>query len=616
MIINFNSITKYYGSNKILDNVSGIIKSKSRIGIIGANGAGKTTLFKILTSEIEYEQGELFINSNVKIGYLHQNSLVESNNTVFDEMNSVFAKEHAAIEKLSKLDINNLNEKSEYERLYSFITARDAYNTETKIKYVLNGLDFKEDTYTKPVNVLSGGEKTRLALAKLLLTDCNVLLLDEPTNHLDFKTCSWLEEYLKSFNGAVISITHDRYYLNSVCDTIWEVEFGKISEYVGNYNQYKLLKQQKLEYQQKLYDEYVEKQQKLKDYIAKNLVRASTSAMAKSRRRDLEKMEEVLPPSEYNKKINLKFTFDKKSWFDVLKVNDLSVKINNNILFSNLNLDIKQKQKIAIIGENGIGKTTLFKVLLGIHNNFDGKFKWGNDVTIGVFDQNKIFEDSSKTVIDELWDNYKNLTENQIRTALATMLFTGDDVFKKISEISGGESARLQFANLSLAKNNTLMFDEPTNHLDMSSKESLEQALLHFDGTEIIISHDRYFLNTVPDIIVYLSKEKVVVFEGKFDEFMQKLEKAPSPSQKPQKQQKQHAGYTTKEQRANAAKKRNEISALESKINLLEQEIASLEQQIEQNSKDFVKLEEYCNKLEQKKMELDEISEKWLVLSE
>lgn len=616
MIINFNSLTKYYGSNKILDGVFGVIKSKSRIGIIGSNGAGKTTLFKILAKELDYDDGELYYNPNVKIGYLSQNSLIESNKTVFEEMDSVFEAEHNAIKRLSELNINNLNEKSEYEKLYSFITARDAYNTETKIKYVLNGLDFKEDTYKKPINVLSGGEKTRLALAKLLLTDCNVLLLDEPTNHLDFKTCAWLENYLKSFNGAVVSITHDRYYLNSVCDTIWEVEFGKICEYIGNYTDFKSQKQHKLEYQQKLYDEYIEKQQKLQDYIARNLVRASTSAMAKSRRKELEKMETVLPPSEYNKKINVRFTFDKKSWFDVLKINDLTLKIENRVLFKNLNLDIKQKQKIAIVGENGIGKTTLFKALLGSHQQYDGKFKWGNDVSIGVFDQNKIYQDSNKTVIDEVWDKYTTLTENQVRTALASMLFTGDDVFKKISDISGGESARLQFAVLSLAKNNTLMFDEPTNHLDMSSKESLEAALLNFDGTEIIISHDRYFLNTVPDTIVYLSEDKIIVFDGKFDEFIKAFNNTPSPSICQPKQQKSNSGYTTKQDRANAAKKRNEISAIEKQISLLEQQIVELERLIEQNNNDFIKLEQYCNELELKKQQLDKLTEKWLELSE
>ncbi len=615
MIINFLNITKYFGSDLILDKVSGNIEENARIGIIGANGAGKTTLMNIISESFDFDSGELYVNPNVKFGYLHQNSLVESENTILEEMESVFSIERQAIERLGQLDYTDSSSKYEYESLMSFINSRDAYNIDVKISSVLNGMGFKDTDKSQRVSTLSGGEKTRLALAKLLLTDCNVLLLDEPTNHLDFTTCAWLENYLKSFKGAVISVTHDRYYLDKVCDTIWEVEFGKINEYKGNYSDYKVQKQEKIDFLQKKYDEYIERKNKLNDYVARNLVRASTSAMAKSRRKELEKMQEVAAPTEYTKQIHIGFTFDKKSWFDVLKTNNLSVKIDDKTLFSNLTIDVKSGVRIAIIGENGTGKTTLFKTLCNNHTEYTGNFSWGKEVSIGVFEQNHIFDNPENRVIDEIWDRFPTLTEQEIRSRLAMLLFCGDDIYKKVSNISGGESARLQLAILSLCKNNTLLFDEPTNHLDMMSKEKLEKALLNFKGTQFVISHDRYFLNTVPDIIIYLSKEKVIVFNGKFDEFETAfntdIKEQPKPEKKPKP-----TDYTSKSDRAIIAKKRNELSKIEKEIAKLENEIPILEDFINNNPSDFQKLQDVCIQLEQNKKEIDTLSEKWLILSE
>jgi len=616
MIINLSSITKYFGSNLILNGVSGIIDNNSRIGIIGANGAGKTTLMNIISSTIDYDSGDMYINPDVKIGYLIQNSLVDSTKTIYQEMESVFSKEKEAIHRLSTIDLSDPKAKYEYDKLLSFINSRDAYNIEIKINTVLNGMGFAEEQKSQIVCNLSGGEKTRLALAKLLLTDSNVLLLDEPTNHLDFQTCNWLENYLSTFKGAVISVTHDRYYLDKVCNTIWEVEFGKLTEYKGNYSFYKAEKKAKLDFLQKQYDEYIEKQQKLKDYIAKNLVRASTSAMAKSRRKELEKMEEITPPSEYNKQIRLKFNFDKKSWFDVLKIKDLSLHIGGKHLFSNLNLDIKSGSKVAIIGENGAGKTTLFKALIDAFSNHVTEIRWGKETTIGVFEQNHIFENADKRVVDEFWDNFPTLTENDVRSKLAALLFCGEDIYKTVGKISGGESARLQLAVLSNQRNNTLLLDEPTNHLDMMSKEKLEQALIDFNGTQLVISHDRYFLNTVPDIIVFLSSDKVIVFNGKFDEFQNKFVLEQTKEKPTEKSDKKTEGYTTKADRAAAAQKRNKISALEKSISLLESEIAQLENIIVQSSSNFEVLEKSCIELEDKKKELDKLSEEWLILCE
>ncbi len=616
MIISFNDITKYFGSDMILKGASGIVDATSRIGIIGANGAGKTTLFNILSGKLDNDDGTIYINPSVKIGYLEQNSLIDSDKTITEEMQSVFTEEKNAIKRIEQLDLSIPESKYEYDRLLSFINSRDAYNCDVKINTVLNGMGFDQSVRDQKVCDLSGGEKTRLSISKLLLTDCNVLLLDEPTNHLDFVTCSWLENYLSTFKGAVISITHDRYYLDKVCDTIWEMEFGKITEYKGNYTFFKAEKKAKLDFLQKKYDEYIEKQAKLKDYVARNLVRASTSAMAKSRRKELEKMEEVLPPAEYNKQIHIGFHFDKKSWFDVLKITNLSLCIEDRVLFDGLSFDIKAGSKVAIIGENGTGKTTLFRALQGKHENFSGDIRWGKEVSISVFEQNHIYDNPDKTVLNELWDHFPTMIEQDVRSRLAMLLFSGDDVYKKLSDISGGESARLQLAILSLYKNNTLLFDEPTNHLDMMSKEQLEQALLSFGGTQFIISHDRYFLNTVPDIIVYLSKDRVIVFNGKFDEFQSKYNNIEENKPKQIKKAPTTNSYVTKADRAAAAKKRNEISSIEKEIARLEDEIKELETFISDNPTDFKKLEQSCIELEEKKTLLDELTEKWLELTD
>lgn len=618
MIINLNGITKYFGSDQILKGACGIIHENSRIGIIGANGAGKTTLLNILTGKYTADGGTIYINPSVKLGYLTQNSLVNSENTVYEEMKSVFKKELDALEKIKNFDFSNQSSKYEYDKLLSFINSRDAYNIDVKINYVLNGMGFTNENKAQRVSVLSGGEKTRLALAKLLLTDSNVLILDEPTNHLDFNTCMWLENYLNDFNGAVISVTHDRYFLDKVCNCIWELEFGIINEYKSNYTGYKSEKAKRLEEQEKKYKEQLERREKLKDYVARNIVRASTSGMAKSRQKELERMDEPTQPTSYTKQINIHFNKSNKSWFDVLKIVNLNIYIENKLLFKNLNIDIKAGERVAIIGDNGTGKTTLFKTLLGEHKEYQGKIRWGKEVKIGVYEQNHIYDDPEKTVFEEFHDRFPDYTELQVRIALASVLFTEDDVYKKVSDISGGESARLQLAILSKIYNNTLLLDEPTNHLDMISKEKLENALTEFDGTELIISHDRYLLNTIPDKIIYISKDSVFVFEGKFDELQKQISNVTESKEVPKKEikEKNTSGYTTKQDRVNAAKKRAEISNAEKKIEILEKEISELEQFINGNTSNYEKLSSACAELDNKRTELDEITELWLILSE
>lgn len=615
MIINFNNLVKYYGSDIILNKISGIIDNKSRIGIIGANGAGKTTLLKLISGVETPDSGTIYINPNVKLGYLTQNLVFESCATVFDEMLNVFEKEIQAIEQLNKLDLSSSDGKNEYDRLTKYISARDAYNIDVKINYVLNGMGFTEKQKSQSISTLSGGEKTRLAISKLLLCDANVLLLDEPTNHLDFKTCAWLEEYLKNYGGAVISVTHDRYYLDKVCTEIWEIEYGKLNVYRESYSSYKKTKAKNLELVEKAYKEQNDYINKLEDYISKNIVRASTSKMAKSRQKELDRIERIDKPREYNKQINIKFKFNKKSWFDVLKLNNLSVSAGGMLLFSDLCADIKAGEKIAVIGDNGAGKSTLFKVLVGSHKDYTGKFLWGKDVSIGLYEQNHEYKNPDKTVRDELWDMHPAMTEHEIRSHLASLLFTSDDIYKKTADISGGESARLQLAIMTLQDNNTLLMDEPTNHLDMMSKEKLESALMEFPGTELIISHDRYLLNKIPDKIIYIAKDKVTVFNGKFDEFLSSgILSANNESQI--KEKVSQNSYKSKKDRINDAKKRTEISNCEKEIAELEKCISQLEKIISENSSNYETLTSACSDLELKKHKLDVLTERWLELSE
>lgn len=615
MIINFNNLVKYYGSDIILNKISGIIDNKSRIGIIGANGAGKTTLLKLISGVETPDSGTIYINPNVKLGYLTQNLVFESCATVFDEMLNVFEKEIQAIEQLNKLDLSSSDGKNEYDRLTKYISARDAYNIDVKINYVLNGMGFTEKQKSQSISTLSGGEKTRLAISKLLLCDANVLLLDEPTNHLDFKTCAWLEEYLKNYGGAIISVTHDRYYLDKVCTEIWEIEYGKLNVYRESYSSYKKTKAKNLELVEKAYKEQNDYINKLEDYISKNIVRASTSKMAKSRQKELDRIERIDKPREYNKQINIKFKFNKKSWFDVLKLNNLSVSAGGMLLFSDLCADIKAGEKIAVIGDNGAGKSTLFKVLVGSHKDYTGKFLWGKDVSIGLYEQNHEYKNPDKTVRDELWDMHPAMTEHEIRSHLASLLFTSDDIYKKTADISGGESARLQLAIMTLQDNNTLLMDEPTNHLDMMSKEKLESALMEFPGTELIISHDRYLLNKIPDKIIYIAKDKVTVFNGKFDEFLSSgILSANNESQI--KEKVSQNSYKSKKDRINDAKKRTEISNCEKEIAELEKCISQLEKIISENSSNYETLTSACSDLELKKHKLDVLTERWLELSE
>ncbi len=512
---------------------------------------------------------------------------------------------------------------SEYNRAQNIFDSRDGYNIDVKIKTILTGMGFADKDLNTVINTLSGGEKTRLAIARLLLEEPNLLILDEPTNHLDFKTLRWLEEYLTNYNGAILVVSHDRYFLDKTVDTIFEIERGKLVTYKGNYSKYLVLKEERITRLTKEYEAQQEEIKKLREYIDKNLVRASTSNMAKSRIKALENMELIEKPEGDLKKMNIRFDITHEPYKDVLIVEDLDVEVGEEkkLLSRGINLDIKRKEKIAVIGENGIGKSSLLKTILGIIPHTKGEIEWGKNTTISYYEQENLNLDPEKIALDELWDRFPDINETEIRKVLGNVLLTQDDVYKPVKVISGGERAKLAFAEIILEKSNVMLLDEPTNHLDLVSKEVLEKALMDYEGTLIFVSHDRYLLNKVPDKIVEITRNGAVVYDGGYDYYMEHLPKEEQPK-KPKEEKinnkKPRNDHRSKEQRRLDAQRKNRLKELERLIEETETEIAETEQAMTEESvfSDYIKMNELCEKLEENKRLLEEYYDQWSALSE
>ncbi|MBE6904611.1 MAG: ABC-F family ATP-binding cassette domain-containing protein, partial [Ruminococcaceae bacterium] len=545
MIVSISNASKVFNGKEILKNINAVIENQSRIGLIGANGVGKSTLLNIITSAINIDSGEMYINASKSIGYLEQSGGLESSRTVFEELKSAYAplieiqKQMTQLEALMATDEGAAKK---YASLSTYFEQHDGYNTDVKTQIMINGMGFS-GMENNIVSTLSGGEKTRLKMAKLLLQKPDLLILDEPTNHLDLQTVDWLEDYLSTYKSALLLVSHDRYFLDKTVNEIWEIEDRTLCSFPGNYSKFVVLKEEK---NQRILKEY-EAQQKqiefLEDYIAKNIVRASTTKSAQSRRNELERMEIIEKPSFLKKKVKLNFTFDKEPFKDVLDVSGLCVCGGDNVLCQNIDFHLLKGQKVAVIGANGIGKTAFLKTILKINPIKEGKVTWGKNVKIGYYDQELSGYDDKMPVIDALWNKHKSLNDFEIRSALGGVLLSGENVFKPCGVISGGERARLAFADLMLQKANVLIFDEPTNHLDMYTKEILEEALLRFEGTVILVSHDRYLLNRVPTQIFCLEKDGAQIYLGGYDSYINKIknqnqEKASKPTE-PSKQKKQ-----------------------------------------------------------------------------
>ncbi|MBU8791584.1 MULTISPECIES: ABC-F family ATP-binding cassette domain-containing protein [Bacillaceae] len=638
ILMQLNGLSKSFGAEEILSNIKIEIKDKERIAIVGRNGAGKSTLLKIMAGELSYDEGELIKPKDVTIGYLSQHMALESGKTIWDEMLEVFnplleqEKQLRLVEKkmeqvtdFTSEAYNNLLK--EYDRLQVDFQTNGGYTYESDIKAVLNGLNFQDYDYDTLITDLSGGQKTRLALGKLLLLKPQLLILDEPTNHLDIDTLSWLEVYLNSYPGAVVIVSHDRYFLDKTVSIVYEISRHKTKKYYGSYSKY--LDQKSQEYEQAL--KAFEKQQteikKMEDFIQRNIVRASTTKRAQSRRKQLEKMERIDRPLGDESSASFSFQITKRSGNDVLKIKNLAFRYDgeNENLFSNINLDVNRGERIAVVGPNGVGKTTLLKIILGKLKKSSGDIQIGTGVQIGYYDQEQAELSSTKTVLNELWDEYPTINEKDIRTVLGNFLFSGDDVLKPVQALSGGEKARLALAKLMMQKANLLILDEPTNHLDIDSKEVLEAALTDFPGTIIFVSHDRYFINKITDQVAEMNRDGISVYLGDYDYYLEK--KAEEAEHKRLEQEKQPIQNTEdkkrnfkldKQQQSLLRKKQRRITELEELIDSLELKISEIEEKMAEPEifQDHEKSFELNEKMIALKNNVEEYMEEWTTLQE
>lgn len=636
MIVSLRSVTKFFGADLIIENCTENIEPSQRIGVIGPNGAGKSTLLRLITGELLPDGGEVNIQRELRIGYLKQNSGLSKGNTVYEEMKSAFADLIAVGERLQALeremgqiphDTPRYQEVVDiYAREQARFEARDGYQMDVAIKTVLGGMGFGGEVCDSVIDHLSGGEKTRLAIAKLLLEKPDLLILDEPTNHLDFKTLSWLEEYLSSYKGAVLIVSHDRYFLDKLVDTIWEVSDQEVIAYKGNYSSYVRQRDERVRRMHKEYEIQSQVIASMQDYVERNMARASTSNMAKSRQKALERMEPLKKPRTYQKPPKISFTFARNTSGDVLLIKGLDVRVGQagaeRLLVSGVELDVKKGEKIAVIGPNGCGKTTLLKMLLGTVPCGHGTITWGKNVHLGYYDQENADMNPENTALEEVWRRYPRLAEQEVRNALGCVLLTGENVYKRVGELSGGERAKVEFAILRLRGSNVLLLDEPTNHLDLPTKEAIEDALREFEGVVILISHDRYLLNRVPDKILDLSGGRAVLYEGNFDAYQQ--QRQDTPAQRPAVKEKEYDShnkqsfYKTKEQRREAAMRKARLGELEEAITRAEEHCARLEEAIAdpENASDYEKITQLCSDLEAGKQLLSDMGDEWLQLLE
>lgn len=644
MLLNVEHLYKYFNGQALLKDINFTVEDREAVGLIGINGCGKSTLLNIITGSEGYDKtpeglGSVNIAGKASIGFLRQNSGLNSEFTIGEEMKNAFAPLLETLDKMKILekkmadggDIDDISH--EYAELSSYFEARDGYRIDVKIKQVLNGMGFGSTPTDRVISTLSGGEKTRLALAKLLLEEPNLLILDEPTNHLDFETLMWLEDYLKGYKGAIIIVSHDRYFLNKVCTRICEIEQGRLTSYRGDYSSYLVQKKMNSERQLKEYEAQQKEIAKLEDYVAKNLVRASTSKMAKSRQHMLDRIERIDKPLMYTKPPKIKLEYDIEPTKDIVRVVDCPLVVGEGAdkkeLIKSLTMNVRRGEHVAIIGANGIGKTSILKLIQGIIPHDGGNISWGGNVKISYFEQEHAILDPHKTVLEEIMDRYPRLSEQQARSVLGAVLLTGENVFKPISVLSGGERAKLCFAIMALNRGNVLVLDEPTNHLDLSTKEVLEDALAEFGGTIILVSHDRYLLNKVASRIIEIKHDEVNSYEGNFDAYSEAVNAARqlkmqseaeikrAEEEKAYKENKAKQ-YRSKEQRAADAQKRNRIRELEKEIEDTEVLIFELENAISdpEIASDYSKMSEKCKELEEAKTALDQKMDEWAELSD
>ena len=590
ILLQTSKLTKLYSGTPILENVQFEVKKGERIAVVGRNGAGKSTLLKMIADEIDFDSGEIHKPQSVILGYFAQSSHVNSNDTIYNEMLSVFAETIKLKGQLEELSLKMAEEDpsseqylriiEQYQNLNHRFELMSGYTYESEINNILNRFKFNEIGFDQKISNLSGGQKTRLALAKLLLQKPDVLILDEPTNHLDIDTIEWLEGYLKKYSGAVVIVSHDRYFIDQIATTVYEIEYRKCTKYKGNYSDY--IDQKAVSYASlmKQYEKQQKEISKMEDFISRNIVRASTTKRAQSRRKLLDKMERIEIPKINDKSIGITFEIDRRSGNDVLKVEDLTVGYPDQIISDHLDFQINRLDRVALIGPNGIGKSTILKTVAGDLPKLGGEVYYGKSLDMGYFDQEQANLTSNNTVLNEVWNYFPTRLEKDIRTLLGNFLFTGDEVFKTVNQLSGGEKVRLTLCKLMLQKNNFLLLDEPTNHLDIDSKEMLELSLEDYEGTVFFISHDRYFIDKIATRILEVTPHGVVSYLGNYSDYMEKkqqlaeLEAAKLAEESNTTTTNNVTDYQKqKEQRRLEQQRKRQLEDIESKIAAYEEEL-------------------------------------------
>ncbi len=635
IVLQVNQITKSFNGEDILTNVKLEVQDRDRVALVGRNGAGKSTLLKIIAGEMSYDSGEIIMPKNIRLGYLEQHAGLESKLTIWDEMKTIFShlinseKELRSLE--SQMADPSVYEDTEayarvaatYDELQLAFNEAGGYRFESDIRSILHGMQFFPEDYEKPVQALSGGQKTRLALAKMLLSKPDLLILDEPTNHLDIQTLSFLENYLKNYNGAVLIVSHDRYFLDQVVTFVYEVSRHNVARFVGNYSSYLTQKAKNYELDSKKYEKQQEEKAKLEEFVSKNLARASTTKMAQSRRKVIEKTDWMDSPDGDEKSASFGFTIDRPSGNDVLRLEEIAVGYPNNTVSSNISFSVYKQDRIALVGPNGVGKSTLLKTIMKQLEAAGGKIQYGTNVQFGYYDQEQAALTGNKTALLELWDEWPLMNERDIRNVLGRFLFTGDDVQKTVSTLSGGEKARLALANLMLLIANNLVLDEPTNHLDLDSKEVLENALLDFPGTIIFVSHDRYFINRIATKVIELASDDATLFLGDYDYYLEKKEEMEELALENAVVEntvvtKVNTSTIDKEAKKKERQLRRQLEELESRMPTVDAEITIIEEKLCEPEifQDHEAVQQLQIELDQLKEKQDNLSNEWLELQE
>ncbi|MFR7896197.1 ABC-F family ATP-binding cassette domain-containing protein [Turicibacter sanguinis] len=591
ILLQTSKLTKLYSGTPILENVQFEVKKGERIAVVGRNGAGKSTLLKMIADEIDFDSGEIHKPQSVILGYFAQSSHVNSDDTIYNEMLKVFSKTLQLKKQLEELSLKMaeidptteayLKIIEQYQNMNHQFELMSGYTYEAEINNILNRFKFNEIGFDQKISNLSGGQKTRLALAKLLLQKPDILILDEPTNHLDIDTIEWLEGYLKKYSGAVVIVSHDRFFIDQIATTIYEIEYRKCTKYKGNYSDY--IDQKAVAYSSlmKQYEKQQKEISKMEDFISRNIVRASTTKQAQSRRKKLEKMERIEIPKINDKSIGITFEIDRRSGNDVLKVENLSVGYDNQVITDDLNFQINRLDRVALIGPNGIGKSTILKTVAQTLPPLKGDIYYGKSLDMGYFDQEQANLNSSNTVLNEVWNCFPGRLEKDIRTLLGNFLFTGDDVFKTVNQLSGVEKVRLTLCKLMLEKNNFLLLDEPTNHLDIDSKEMLELSLEDYEGTVFFISHDRYFIDKIATRVLEVTPHGVTSYIGNYSDYTEKKQQLAEKEAALQAENSKKNDESTitdyqkqKEQRRLEQQRKRQLEDIETKISEYEEELA------------------------------------------